>query len=242
MNKLSILPIALIASLLSFIPSKAQERRTMNFDASTSLMLSEFQAMLVEEDGKIKVQVQMGTSDGSEDKLEQGDLIIMMNGKRATNIATLRELYEAAPIDEEIKIGVRRGEEQFILRELKCNVPEGGQRMVMQMDFGDDESGERPTIIPELGFMLSNANDKVTIQRLLDPLLPTEFKKLELVGFTITSINGKEPSNAEEAKEWIDKLDVGNEIVFIFSSPDDEISVTIKKPKANGNVNISIDD
>ena len=131
----SLIPLITIIITLGVITAKAQETRTMTFDAATSLMLQEFQAMLVEEDGEIKVSVRMGNSDEPGDKLEQGDFVIMMNGKRTKTIAELRELYESLAKDEEIKIGVRRGEQRFILRKKKGDAPEGGPRMVMRMDM-----------------------------------------------------------------------------------------------------------
>ena len=214
----------------------------MSFDASTSLMLSEFQAMLVEEDGKIKVRMRMGSSDEPGDKLEQGDLIIMMNGKRTKSITELRELYESISKDEEVKIGVQRGEQRFILSKIKGDAPQGGNRMVMRMETDGD--GKAPTVIPELGFLLSDNEKTVTIQRVMNMMLPQELKYLDvdLTGFTIVSINGSKPEDAEHAKKMIDELSVGDEISFLFSNESDEISFTIKKPKVNSNINFSIDD
>lgn len=241
MKTQSLLPLIIFTLTLLAFPSKAQETRTMTFDASTSLMLQEFQAMLVEEDGEIKVRVRLGNSSEPGDKLEQGDLIIMMNGKRTKTITELRELYESVPKDEEVKIGVRRGNERFILRKTKGDIPkpgEGGNRMVMSMEM----SGDGPsTVIPELGLILSDNNEKVIIQRVMEPLLPEEFKELDLAGFSISSINDQKPEDAEDAKMMIDVIETGADITFTFSKSDDEIKITIKKPKANGNVSIRTD-
>jgi len=235
----SLIPLITIITALLAIPAKAQETRTMTFDAATSLMLQEFQAMLIEENGEIKVRVRMGNSDEPGDKLERGDLIIMMNGKRASSIAELRKIYDSVSKDEEVKIGVRRGDERFILRKMKGDAPEGGPRMVMRMDV--EGEGERPTLIPELGLLLSDNDTKVTIQRVLEPLLPEEFKELDLSGFNISSINNEKPTDAENAKLLIDAVETGSDLKLVFSKPDDEISITIKKPKSKGNFNFSTD-
>lgn len=242
MNIRSLIPLIAIIATLLVTPSKAQETRTMTFDASTSLMLHEFQAMLVEEDGEIKVRMRMGNSSEPGDKLERGDLIIMMNGKRAGNITQLREIYESVPKDDEIKIGVRRGNERFILRKTKGDAPEGGPRVVMRMETEGD--GEQPTIIPELGFLLGDNESKVTIRRIMEPLLPQEIKDLDidLEGVSIISINDTQPKDASHAKEIIEKLKVGDSISFLLSNIDDEVSFTIKKPEVKGNVNFSIDE
>lgn len=237
----SLIPLITIITALLAIPAKAQETRTMTFDAATSLMLQEFQAMLIEENGEITVRVRMGNSDEPGDKLERGDLIIMMNGKRAGSIAELRKIYDSVSKDEEVKIGVRRGNERFILRKKKGDTPEpgaGGNRMVMSMEM----SGDGPaTVIPELGLILSDSNNKITIQRVLAPLLPEEFKTLDLVGYSIVSINDEKPENAEDAKMIVDAVEIGSNLTFEFSKPDDDIKITIKKPKAKGNVKLSTD-
>ena len=124
---------------------------------------------------------------------------------------------------------------------MKGDAPEpgaGGNRMVMSMEM----SGDGPaTVIPELGLILSDSNNKITIQRVLAPLLPEEFKTLDLVGYSIVSINDEKPENAEDAKMIVDAVEIGSNLTFEFSKPDDDIKITIKKPKAKGNVKLSTD-
>ena len=43
--------------------------------------------------------------------LKTEDRILMANGKRIKTVADFKELYESLPVGEELKMGLRRGEE-----------------------------------------------------------------------------------------------------------------------------------
>lgn len=221
--------------LLGFKAS-AQTPRSLTLDAGSSMIMQEFKAVLSEEDGNIKVRLKLGNNDEEGDQLEVGDFILMMNGKRFKTITELREIYDSIAKDEEVKIGVRRDNERFIITKKKGDVPQpsaGSRSMVMDMSTS---GGEAPTIIPELGLVVSDEDDNVIVQRVIDMLLPSDFAGLKLEGHTIKSINGKTPETAEEAKGMIDKLETGMEISFVFAKSGEEIKTTIKKPETRATI------
>ncbi len=238
-TKLSVL----ILPLLFFFPqlSDAQERQMMTFDASTSLMLQEFQSMLVLENDEVIVRLRMGREEAKEgvDRLEQGDVILMMNGKRATDIEALRSIYDEIEKDAEIKIGVRRGNERFILNAIKGDIPEGGPRMVMSVDREGD--GPAPAIAPELGAVLADVDGKVVIERIIPPLQPDELKAFEIQGYAITKLNGETPENAEQIQSLLAALEIGDEISITLEKEGDEKSIVFKKPESRGSINFSTD-
>lgn len=227
--------------LFLFHQSNVQaQMQTMSFDASTSLLLQEFQAMLTFEDELISVAMRMGRDEAKvgKDRLEQGDIILMMNGKRATDVETLRALYEETPTDEEIKIGVRRGEERFILTAKKGAIPEGGgMRMSIQLD--DDGSGERPVIVQSIGLLIGDSDGAIIVERVIPPMMPDELKALEIEGYTITEFNKEKPESAALLKEKLDALEVGADLSFTFEKDGDEKSVSFKKTKREGGFSIS---
>ena len=235
--KLSIL----IFPILTFFPSlsEAQQMQRMEFDASTSLMLQEFQAMLVFENDEISVRMRMGGGETEEgtDQLERGDVILMMNGKRATDIETLRSIYESVEADQEIKIGVRRGNERFILDAIKGDVPEGGPRMMMS--FNTDGEGSPPAIVPELGALIADREGEVVIERVIPPMQPDELKALEIEGYAIKELNGKAPENVNQIKADLEALKIGAEIALTFVKDGDEKSITFTKKESRGSFHIS---
>lgn len=231
----------LICPLLTILPqiSEARQAQTMSFDATTSLMLAEFQAMLTFEEETISVAMRLGRGESTPgvDRLEQGDIILMMNGKRATDIEGLREMYDAINADEEIKIGVRRGEERFILTAIKGAVPEGnGMRMVM--NFDDDGSGERPVISQSLGLLLADEDENVVIQRLIPPMMPEPLKGLGIQGYSITEFNGQKPESAAWLLEQSDAVAIGEEITITFEKDGDEQSITFTKAEPTSSFSI----
>lgn len=230
----------LIVPLLFFFPSLAEAQRIqqMEFDASTNLMLQEFQAMLVFENDEVSVRMRMGRGEAEEgvDRLEEGDVILMMNGKRATDIETLRSIYESVEAEQEIKIGIRRGKERFILDAIKGDIPEGGPRMMMTFDTDD---GPPPAIIPELGALLADSDGAVILERIIPPLQPEELKALEIEGYSIKELNGEAPENADQVRQTLEALEVGTEISITFEKDGDEKSVVFTKQEPRGSFSIS---
>lgn len=218
------------------------QTRTMSFDASNSLMIQEMSAMLQFENDQVTVAVRLGGGDAKpgEDRLEQGDIILMMNGKRATNIEDLKTMYEELASGEEIKVGVRRGEERFIIRGTKGDIPKNsGVQMVFQNDdLAGDEEGSTPTVLPSLGLILKNSDDGITVQSVIGPLVPQEIKKMNIEGYSITKFNGKKPDDAESVKDAIEALEVGDEISLTFVKDGEEKSIILDKPKLSGSVSI----
>lgn len=232
----------LILPLLFFFPqlSDAQGRQMMTFDASTSMMLQEFQAMLTFEGEEVQVRMKLGRNEAKDgtDQLEQGDVILMMNGKRATDIEALKAIYEGIEGGEEIKIGVRRGNERFILNATKGDVPEGAPgTMRMTMDVSGD--GTPPAIAPELGALLVNRDGKVVLERIIAQIQPDELKPLDIQGYSIKEVNGEVPEDAEQAIKLLADLEVGAEISITFEKDGDEKSIVFTKKQNSGNFSIS---
>lgn len=239
MKKTKTIFLLLLFSALLSVMTNAQTR-TMSFDANTSLMLQEFSAMLTFEEDQIKVAMRMGRDEAKagEDRLEEGDVIVMMNGTRAKDIPSLREVYEALENDTEIKIGVQRGQERFILRAMKGDVPEGsGTRMVMEFD--DEGDGAPPVIVGSLGLILTDTDAGIEVNRVIEPLMPDVLKELNIQGYRITELNDEKPENAAAALKTINELEVGDEISMTFTTDGDEKEIRFKKPESRGNFSMT---
>lgn len=221
----------------------AQGQRTMTFDAETSLMLREFNAMLVENDEGIQVELILGghtqSADPMSDELQQGDLILMMNGKRVSAITQMRADYESINEDDEIKIGVRRGNERFILTAIKGDVPETGPgQMVLSIEGA---GANPPVLVPELGLLLTNEDDTIIVQALLDPILPDVLKEANLEGFTVITINGKTFDDANAVQNYLTELAVGDTIDLVVENNGDQKVFTFNKTEPRGGIRMNID-
>lgn len=228
-----------------FLSASAFAQQTMTFDASTSFMLQEFEAIITETEGQLTVEMVMGQqlpgANSLEDAIKKDDFILMMNGSRVSTIDDIRSTYESIVEGEEIKIGIRRGQERFILRKEKGKIPEhGGQRMVMTMDM-ELEEGVDPVIIPELGLMLVEKDNTLEIAQALEPLLPEELKSTPVNGYSIKSVNEEKFDSAEVLKTYIEKLSVGDEIALTLTKAGDEIAIIFAKQKPKGSASFTIE-
>ncbi len=235
---LFVFPLALVFGEYSF----AQVQRSMSFDANTSLLLQELNAMLVEKDEGVHVEMIVGsrtTSSSNSDDLQKDDVILMMNGERVNDIAGMRAIYNAIPTDDEIKIGVRRGDQRFIVRAIKGDIPETqGFRMQMTVDSDD---GSPPVVIAELGMVLALIEGQIQIQTILEPLLPDALKSEDLEGFEIITINGESFEAAADVQSFISGLEVGNQIDLVVEKDGEQKVYTFEKQEARGAVNMSFD-
>lgn len=223
-------------------PAIAQMQRSMTFDASTSLLIREFTAMLVQNDDAIQVEMRMGghapgTNPSETEQLQRGDIILMINGERTRSIEQMREVYEAIPDDEEIKIGVRRGDQRFIVRAKKGDVPEAGPgQMVLTLDGNSDNP---PTIVPEFGMVLSNNENRIVVQAVLDQIMPDQLKQNDLMGYQIESINGETFENAAAVKTFVDTIEVGAQVELVIEKDGAVKTISFAKPEAQTTMSFS---
>lgn len=224
-------------------PLHAQMQRTMTFDASTSFMLRELNAMIVQNEEGLHVEMIMGQPSGDSnpitDELQRGDLILMMNGKRASEVSVLRETYEKLNKGDEVKIGVRRGESRFIVRAIKGDIPENVPgRMVLSIDTDDENA---PTLLAELGVLVSDNNSGIQIMSVLEPMLPEELQDQEIADFKIVSINEKTFEQAQSVQAYLNSLDVGASIELEIEKNGLAKTFELTKQESRGNVRMNID-
>lgn len=242
MKKLISLSVLLVSLLITSGKTSAQQRQTMQLDASTSMIIHEFSAVLEQADDEIKVRIKLGReeTEPGQDKLEQGDVLIMMNGSRIKDIPGLREEYEAISEGSDIKFGVRRGEQRFIITRKKGAEISAGGGMVMR--FETDGDGPRPTIVPELGLLLEDGEDgDILVAELLEPVMPDELKSANIRDYTITKLNGAKPDNAAAVQTLLAGLEVGAQIDITFSKAGNEKAISLTKSEPRGNFNFTID-
>ncbi len=228
----------------------AQVRQTMTLDENTSLMLPELEALIVENDGEVKVMLRLGenTSKGTGDHLERGDFILMINGVRVKEIAKLKEVYAALGNGEEIKMGVRRGESRFIVSAIKGDESEsksGARKSIsmskssatnstsMSFQTGGDEI---VTIIAELGLLLTDVEKSAKVNGVIDRLVPDELKAVNMEDWSLIKVNAKKPASGAEAKALIDEVKTGEDLELTFEKDGEENTIILKKPKLNKNV------
>ena len=98
----------------------------MTFSAKDNLLLLEAGMMLSDEDGVVSVKAILPGMDAAD--VNEGDRVVSFNGKKATSIDQLRELYDAVPSDTEFSLVPERDGEQHTGTYVK--IEPGGTRII----------------------------------------------------------------------------------------------------------------
>ncbi len=166
--------------------------------------------------------------------LQKGDLILMINGKRVRDVATLREAYEAAAIGEVVKLGIRRGDERFLTsfeKEPPGAMGEGGAVRVVLGGPGSDFDDIHP--LPEFGVLLAEKNGELVVAMEL-PMGTPALKKDDVV----QSINGRTVASLEEFRAAYEPMAVGEDVELVVKRDGDEIRATRAKANQEGLIRV----
>lgn len=220
--------------------------------------LNELAAIVTDEDGTIKVEHAMPGDqrpDGYRDlDLKQGDEILMVNAKRVKKAKDLENIYNEVKVGETIKLGIRRGEEMFILEFNKIDPEKLPKRklMIRKAEPGEDESGadtkvttrrikiENPDgkvkFLMGTGIIIKETENQVEIEKLI-PEINEELGDLDLKeGDIILSVNGEKVKTLKQFTDIYDKIKVGDDVQITTARGDEQINLKFKKPEEKGRI------
>lgn len=133
------------AAYAGSLDARPQEQQELRLNRETSFVLFELMAVMSESDSVVSVStiipVERKSADSGEVDLQEGDVILMANGRRIAGVKDLHEIYDKLRTGEPFKLGVRRGEETFMRSVLKMD-PEkvqGGGGMIIRRSETDDK-------------------------------------------------------------------------------------------------------
>lgn len=115
------------------------------FNSKEAQMLPEIKGIVVVENGKLVIGP-IPSADQREKEyknvdLQSGDEIQFVNGKRVRTIDDFKKNYFVIKVDDELKLGVKRGDQRFIVAFKKSKEVKGNQKI---MTFtSDGKSGDR---------------------------------------------------------------------------------------------------
>jgi S1-C subfamily serine protease len=190
--------------------------------------------------------------------IQQGDMILYLNGKRIKTVKDFAEKYNELAIGDTMKIGVRRKDERFIVAFSKADPKElpapvmrkvmvgpdgkiiqeetsGGQvrRMVI-----DDANGREITPVPGLGWLIGSMDGKVKIINKL-PIPSKELENIDIQeGDVLQMLNGEKIAGVGRFVEMYDKIAVGAQIELKYARKEKVLTASFTKPQAQGNIMI----
>jgi len=134
-----------LASSAAVLHAGAQEQKLLRLDKDTSFVLFELMAVITQTDSLVSVNTIIPTGEKRDESggadLQEGDVIVMANGRRITGVKDMHEIYDKLQTGEPFKLGVRRGKEMLIISVPKSDSDkmEGGGRMIIRKAATDDK-------------------------------------------------------------------------------------------------------
>ena len=121
-----------VATLLISVSVYAQQMKI--FSTDNAQMLPEIKGVVISENGKVIVgpipSADQREKDYKELDLKTGDEIQFINGKRIKSIGDFKSNYSVINIGGEIKLGIKRGNERFIVSFKKSKELKPGGKIV----------------------------------------------------------------------------------------------------------------
>jgi S1-C subfamily serine protease len=198
------------------------------------LLLTELGIVVGMEEGSsdLKVLVLLPDAD-PEVEIERDDLLLMINGKRVKDMATLRAEYESAAVGDEVKVGFRRGDRRFLssFEKEDPQMPQGAKRVVMIGGPGGDFDDMQP--LHEFGVVLGEKEGQVVVAM----RLPMDDSALDEDDI-IQSINGAAVASLGEFRGVYEPLAIGDAVEVIALRDGEEIRASRAKSASQGRIRV----
>lgn len=185
--------------------------------------------------------------------LKEDDEILLVNAKRVKSAGELEKIYETIEIDDEIKLGIRRGEEMQIVTFNKINpekLPKDRTIVIKTMDANEEDaaegakahkivmhvSEENGHLLKGTGLLIGEKDGRLVVADKMphsDDLMGNiHFEK----GDIIESINGTEVSSFEKLSDIYNSVKTGDEVLFTLTRGSQLYKIAFPKPEIDGPV------
>lgn len=200
------------------------------------VMLNEIGGILVFENDSLKVLIEpipasQRPAAYREVDLRQGDVVMMINGKRFKSAEEANAILNSVVVGEEIKLAVRRDEAIRMVSFPKADPDkmEGAQVMIRTASC---EPGETMEVIGDLSLMLIGKDNQVRVDEIL-PGMSDQIPGMSLQkGDVITICNGTNVTSPAQFAEMIAGLSVGDQINLTVTRGDETTEMAFAKPEA----------
>lgn len=202
--------------------------------------LPELAAIVVADSGKVRFLAVMSGEHRpaayADIDAEEQDEILMMNGQRIKTAESLKTLYDALEVGAEIKLGLRRAGQMFLISFPKMD-PKDAPRQVVRTVIGD-ETGDTETIypMPGLQILLRASADKIRVEKLHGlkeaPPSGTNFQD----GDILMKLDGKVMTSINDFRSQYENIPPGQKITIDVSRNGHPVTSTFTKPASSGRV------
>lgn len=220
---------AVLAVLLASWPNGAQEVVREHLDPRSSLVIFELGAIATLEEGADGVTFsrilprEFRTEANRDLDVEKGDEVLMINGERIRSIEDLRELYEGLEKGEEVKLGLKRGAERFLVRFTRedrqmAMSHGGGMRVVVAGDGGGEAE-----LFHEARVLLQETGGAVEVAA----RLPGDGELEE--GDVLTEANGRSVTSLAGYRAVYEALALGDALKIVVERGGERLAFEVEK-------------
>ena len=223
------------------------------------LFLQELAVLISEKDGMVKIETVLPISARPEEykdlDIKEDDEILMVNAKRIKSVDDFNKIHEELEIEETIKMGIRRGEEMFIVEFKKIdpeNLPNREMRIIRTAEPGAATIDEdKPGVITEkisitasenihpvagTGLLFEESEKQVKISHVL-PHMKDMLGDLDIQqGDVLLRVNDTVIDSFEQFRKMYESLKIADDVKFSLKRGDKKVEVLFKKPKEKGNI------
>ena len=146
-NAVIILTLAAICTVVLAGLVSAQQMKTMTFNADDMYLIPGLGAGITLEEDNLKVMFLMPSEQRPKEfqkvDLQEGDKILMLNGKRVRTIVELREQMESIKVGDPVELGIKRDNAMMIVAFDRPDEEQqgGGKIMMVTNTIGSDDEG-----------------------------------------------------------------------------------------------------
>ena len=208
-------------------------------DADVELLhIPELSAMIAENGGGVTIdrimEPAMRAKGYEQTEVKEGDMILMVNGKKISTLSVLKELYNSASTGSTMKLGIKRNDEMMIASFVKADpstMPH--MRMMISKDDEGDFLG-----IPQVGLRFTSKGKDVVIKEVL-PNAATVLQGVDVKeGDVVTALNASPIKSFKVFETLYQKIRVGDRVEMTVGRGDKTMKIVFSKPENNGRVMI----
>jgi S1-C subfamily serine protease len=234
----------------------AQERKVMSFNAEDAYIIQGLGAVIVPEEGKLKVTFvppsEVRPKELREVDIKDGDFILMLNGRRIKTVADIREQYDSIAVGELIEFGIQRDKDMLITSYDKPDESsqQSGKMMMVTKTIGDDSGeegdiqGEGGTVIKTIrtggpedntfplmdaGLILSQEDNGLKIMATIDNVGAELTGTEPMEGDLIIAVQDQQVNNLKEFRKIFDAVEIGAKVTIGFQRGSEKHLVTFTK-------------
>ncbi|MCB0305281.1 MAG: PDZ domain-containing protein [Calditrichaeota bacterium] len=215
-------------------------RQFRTSDDGEIFQLPELAAIVVADSGKVRFLAVMDSEHRpaayADIDAQEQDEILMINGQRIKTVENLKSRYDALEIGAEIKLGLRRDGQMFLISFPKID-PEDAPRQVVRTVVGDG-SGNTDSIypMPGLQILLRASEDKILVEKLHGlkeaPPAGTNFQD----GDILRKLDGKAMASVNDFRTLYESYPPGQKVTIEVNRNGQPVTSSFAKPASPGRV------